>query len=626
MISLSNAAYAQSVGDVAVREADNAFGVTIEGASLGLYNIKNARGASPIETGNVRVDGLFAFVGSLGRLSDSAQVALGPSALSTFHAAPSGVVEQSLRRVRQPFISTSVSLNDRLSSEISADFGYSGGGQISYYGGGGVARTDPGGTVDDDWFFDVAGAAFADFETSRWAAFGSFTSEQGSELDRLFVTADGLPPPKLADRRQSYAQPYAQGNFRTALAGVIGHIALGESLALKVGGFLDSYHDGAYFKERIDLDAMSGNREGIRVLSRFDPGGATTLSGEVRLEQSVTANGLRGLLFASARFRRERARFGGTDEQTLDTSLVSFQTRSLAPQPTFVSGPDFREDVDQALFGAGAHLAWQDRVALNVGLQRSRYKRETEESGAGAVRSVSSRWIGNALGKIRLASNLFIYAGFATGIEELAAPPINAINANAALAAALSRQKEGGVSVRVGDQLDVVIGVFELTRPFADLDASNVFRVAGQQKDRGVEASFVWRPTGTVNFLSGWILQDSKVVDDQLGQSFVTPGIPEIRGFASIDYGISFLDGLFVNAAFRYERGVPTMLDGGVTLPDRTEIDIFLRYEFTANGVPAQIELGVENATDEFAWFPDGRGGFTSDGGRFFSASLVADF
>src|SRR5205823_189342 len=106
VVSLPGAALAQSrSADNAVTQAEDAFGFSVGRESLGIYNAGNARGFSPTAAGNVRINGLyidpgnaFAFPAGLpSPLLGSSSVKVGLSAQGYPFAAPSGIVDQSLR-------------------------------------------------------------------------------------------------------------------------------------------------------------------------------------------------------------------------------------------------------------------------------------------------------------------------------------------------------------------------------------------------------------------------------------------------------------------------------------------------------------------------------------------------
>src|SRR6476469_1212141 len=101
LTSVSGTALAQSRSEEnAVTQAEDAFGFSVGRESLGIYNAGNARGFSPSAAGNLRIDGLYSdqIYNLQGTLVDSTSIKVGLSAQGYPFAAPSGIVDQSLRR------------------------------------------------------------------------------------------------------------------------------------------------------------------------------------------------------------------------------------------------------------------------------------------------------------------------------------------------------------------------------------------------------------------------------------------------------------------------------------------------------------------------------------------------
>src|SRR6478735_2356853 len=101
LTSVSGTALAQSRSEEnAVTQAEDAFGFSVGREALGIYNAGNARGFSPAAAGNLRIDGLYfdQAWGLSGTLVDSTSIKVGLSAQGYPFAAPSGIVDQSLRR------------------------------------------------------------------------------------------------------------------------------------------------------------------------------------------------------------------------------------------------------------------------------------------------------------------------------------------------------------------------------------------------------------------------------------------------------------------------------------------------------------------------------------------------
>ena len=98
---LSTATYAQRADDNAVSAADDAFGTTVGNETTGLYNSFNARGFSPQNAGNVRIEGLFfdrqGAQGLTSHLIAGSTIHVGISAQSYTFPAPTGIANYKLR-------------------------------------------------------------------------------------------------------------------------------------------------------------------------------------------------------------------------------------------------------------------------------------------------------------------------------------------------------------------------------------------------------------------------------------------------------------------------------------------------------------------------------------------------
>lgn len=621
-------AFAQAVGEVATRAAEDAFGAGVEGDVIGLYDIDDARGASPLEAGNVRIEGLYALAGEpTDRLSDKSRVAVGIRTLDETHAAPSGVVGFFLRRVEEEsFVSSAAAVGDRFSSEASLDLGWRGDGPVSLVGGAGasVLRRDDFG--DDDWEFEAAGAAH--WESAAFDASAFLAHERGWDLEEpiLYESQDGAPPPRVS-RRRSYHQPFVGNDEESWLLGALVSAPLPGAMRLKGGVFFDtSSHDGAML-ESFEIDDAGSGGEGRRIVTAFAPSRGESLSGELRLERMMSGSALEGVLFATLRGRSERNREGGMAEAALDDAVVPINFRSVEPRPDFVFEPGNRESVDQQLAGLGARLTWRERLEVNLGIQHSWYRQRVREDGGGSgVGASDRRMLGNVGAAFRIAPGLRVYAGYVRGLEELGAAPFTAANANVALAAATATQSDVALEWRPNQTLTLIVGAFDLRRPFADLDENDMFGIRGEERTRGVELSAVWRPDEDFNVILGVVSQRPRLHGEAFPRGTRAPAQPSQRFLLEADAAVPGAPGLFFTLSAAHERGVRTNAENVFRLAPQTVIDVGLRYEFAAGETPMQIELSVENATDEFSWRADGSDGFTLNDPRTVALSVTADF
>ena len=99
LVLLAGNALAQRAGESAVTEAEDAFGVRVGNESIGLYGPYDARGFSPVQAGNVRIEGLYfdQQPPPNNRVVRGSAVHVGISAQSYPFPAPTGVADYMLR-------------------------------------------------------------------------------------------------------------------------------------------------------------------------------------------------------------------------------------------------------------------------------------------------------------------------------------------------------------------------------------------------------------------------------------------------------------------------------------------------------------------------------------------------
>ena len=88
-------AFAQKTDNNAVTAAEDAFGKSVGDQSIGIYSDSNVRGFSPIDAGNVRIEGLYFDLQSNvnSRLVSGSSVRVGISAQGYNFPAPTGVID-----------------------------------------------------------------------------------------------------------------------------------------------------------------------------------------------------------------------------------------------------------------------------------------------------------------------------------------------------------------------------------------------------------------------------------------------------------------------------------------------------------------------------------------------------
>ena len=623
----STPALAQSRSDEnAVTQAEDAFGFSVGRESLGIYDSDNARGFSPSAAGNLRIDGLyFAPVAGLpGLIVESQSIKVGLSAQGYPFAAPSGIVDMSLRRPADEFGASVIVNTDSygtiggemdaslpLMPKLSLGVGLNGGrthfadGTRNWY------HTE---TLVGRWR-PAAGIEIVPFRSA-------FTDVDDNSSP-IYVPAGPFLPPQ--PRAGHYSGPWWNGINRTHLnSGVLASAALSKSWLLRFGLFRSIRHlrNGYTYL----VDDLQPDGTGHRIMFANPPSNGKGTSGEARLTRTVAEGPRLHTLHFSLRGREARREFGGDDE--IDLGISSIFEDVDTPRPVFAFGEQSHDRLRQWIYGVAYDGRWRGVGELSVGISKSDYRKTTVTPDRELVARASPLLYNGTLTLFPL-SGVAVYGGYSRGFEENGSPPSNAANRNDALPAILTRQIDGGVRIDIAPRLKAVAGVFDLSRPYFGFDQANRYVQIGTTRSRGAEFSLSGSLSDRLTLVAGGVLLDPRVEADadasgEIGRRPV--GIPS--HIFSVDANwdaASFMRGLSFDAALSHRGRTPGTTDNRVMLPARAQLDLGTRYRFSVGKTRATARLQLANVFDNRGFSVGGPGAYFPNGARSASAYLTVD-
>ncbi len=621
------AATGDRAAENAVRQAGDAFGSTVGREVIGIYNQMNVRGFSPIAAGNVRIDGLYfdPVVPPSTRISRTTTIRVGLSALGSPFPAPTGLVDFGFRRPGDKAAASALLLADgwgTINGEVDAVLPVSG---VLSFGLGASVRRESG--LDATRENSVGGTLIARWAPAPGLTLMPFASLLHQPLDdhRLsFQTASEFLPP-LLPRRQRFGPDWVNGSGLDANIGVLADWQVAPMWQLRAGLFRSSRH-----RERQMTNLVRGllpDRTGTqRVI--VDPRLAfAAVSGEVRLSRQIDDGPRRHLIHLAVRGRSGDRRFGGSD--TLELGPVQIDTPSRVPEPAFRFTQQQFDDVKQFTGGIAYEGRWLGVGEVAAGLQWTDYKKRIDLP-AGGVQATDARLL---LYNVTLAANLgerlVVYAGTVNGLEESGVAPGNAINRNEALPAITTRQFDAGLRFALTDQIKLVAGVFDISKPYFNLDAAGRFDVLGDVVNRGVEASIAGPITPSLSVVAGGVWLWPKV-----SAPGAAPGRIGERPVAAIgqrfelsaDWRPGFAPGLSFDARLAYRSSETATVSNLVAIPARTIIDLGGRYRFRLAGNNALLRVQVTNLFDVEGYDLRGAGAYGPIPGRLAQAYVTIDF
>jgi iron complex outermembrane recepter protein len=611
----------------AVRQADDAFGIVVGREEIGIYDVDDVRGFSPVVAGNVRINGLYfdPVLFPSDRISGATAIRVGPTVFGSPFPSPTGIVDLALRVPGDAAAASLLIGADSFGSRVAeADAALPLGTGFSL-GIGASASSERFGDATRDNILE--GALIA-----RWrpapgleiVPYASLALTPREDASPVFVPIGESLPPRLPRRR--FVGPRWAASRETELnAGVVVDWAIAEGWTLKAGLFRSSIDYHADFTNLIEEVGTDGS--GRQTIIADPPLAFASTSGEVRLSRDVVDGPRRHRFHASLRGRAADRRFGGADIIDLGPTVIG--TPSLAPAPVFAFTEQERDRVRQWTLGLGYEGRWEGVGELSAGVQRSDYSKRIGLPGTAPVATDATPLLWNVNAAIDAGSRLAFYGGFVTGLEESGVAPGNAANRNEALPAIRTRQVDAGVRWHVADDVTLIAGGFEVSKPYFNLDRNNRFGELGRVINRGIEASIAGAVTPALSVVAGTVLLWPRVTGEAVDAGRVgrrPVGAVSRRVEASADWRPGFAPGLSIDAEISHRSAETATVSNAVAIPALTFVDLGGRYAFRLGGRAATVRLQMQNLFDIEGYELDGAGVYGLVPGRLAQAYLTVDF
>jgi len=617
---------AQRAGENAVRSADDAFGTSVGNERVGLYSPFGARGFSPVQAGNVRIEGLyFDYQADLNeRVISGSNVRVGLSAQSYPFPAPTGVGDFSLRKPGDeavlsvvggygPFGGLRLEMDGQL--PLGETLGVAGGLGINkeeqFFGG---DRTILNAAIIPRW---------RPSDSIEIIPFWSITDVSGQEPQPIIFTAGDFLPPRI-ERGVYVGQPWARSRFRGVNYGIVSRFDLDAATTLRGGLFRSNFENGLNFT---DL-ALNATADGIAdrfLIAEADRGFAST-SGELRLSRRFDEGEVRRhTIHLAARGREQKRRYGGG--QTIFLGRARIDEPIAFEKPELEFGPQTRDRVRQFTAGLGYEGRWRDVGELSLGIQKTDYRKEVDTPAGPLPVSTDSPWLPNGTLSIYAGKDLVFYAGYTKGLEESPVAPEVARNKDEAPPAIITEQMDAGLRYVISDNLRLVAGVFDVRKPYYALDENLIFANLGTVRHRGVELSLAGQVAPRLNVVAGTVFLDAELSGEEVEQGLVgrrpVNAIGRVSS-AAIEYSVPGVEGLSVDLYYESTSDRTANRQNTLEVPARYIVSPGIRYRFNIGDKPATFRAQVASANNVYGYNVIGEGVYYNFPRRF-SMSLVAD-
>lgn len=597
----------------AVKNADDAFGASAWGESIGIYDEFSVRGFSLEAAGNYRINGRY-FVRNSGLnqyFVERSDVRIGYNTLGLDFPGPSGVFDY---RLRNPGPKSRSSINFGIETyeqpfvEVFGQYGRDDGKLSGSFG----LRVTPrngdeqGGRGDDK---TVGGTVrFAPSDNVRMQAFfGGFNYRRDGRFGILLPAAATRLPNEI-ERGEYLGQPWAENTGYRRIAGGILELGGDEGWRGGASVFYSADTPTLSFSQLYQLTGVGETARSIVFASPERP--SRSYSGEAnfgwRGRIGATEHDINGHL----RVRDSVAIRGGDLRIDAGTVVLGNRSAELPAPNTSALRANLRDDITQDSVG----LSWQgrnDTWRWNLGVLRTNYEKRFSIAEGGSTRREASPTLYNAGLAWRMNDRFELYGSLSRGLEEAGVAPAAAANRNEVLEAVIAKQREIGARFALNKRMNMIVAGFQTEKSLPTLDpVSGQFQVTGDVRHRGVEFSVTGRPTDRLMLVLGGVYTDASVSSPRvtLGLAGDRPvGVPNVRAVAIADYAPAWAKGMSFDAGVQYQgrqaaRTALTPSGAQLDLPSTTLVDVGMRYRF---GGPRGLWLvrgQVRNLFDTYNW------------------------
>ena len=202
------------------------------------------------------------------------------------------------------------------------------------------------------------------------------------------------------------------------------------------------------------------------------------------------------------------------------------------------------------------------------------------------------------------ASNMMTYVTYASSLQAGDLAPGTAANGGDSLAPYRSTEYEVGYKVSLSN-IDLTAALFRIERPFANIDPTdNVFKISGQQVNKGVEFSAVGQIVDGLTIYGGLTLLDARMQDTPLPTTDdkIYVGAPKYKGKVLLEYGIPTVPGLIASFDWQFSGDRAANDTNSFFAAGYNLFDVGARYTSKLWGAPITWRLAVNNVTDRAYW------------------------
>ena len=246
-------------------------------------------------------------------------------------------------------------------------------------------------------------------------------------------------------------------------------------------------------------------------------------------------------------------------------------------------------------------LSFEDRVQVTLSVRRQQIESRNYDQTSGARTSHDKRHVWTPMASVLVA------AAGPVAVRQLHPGP----QPGRGGADDRGQRRPGagtvqGRAIRDRRQYDLggfttTLALFEIRKPNAYTDASNVFRADGEQRNRGVELSLYGEPLDGVRVMAGatYIKPEQNKTGDPASEGKDAPGVARRQANLGVSWDTPFVDGLTLDSRWIYTGSAYVDSANALAVPHWNRVDLGAAYAFQVAGKPL-VRANLENALGDY--------------------------
>ncbi len=591
---------AQRADENAVTAAEDAFGTSVGFQNVGLYSPDDARGFSPQQAGNLRIEGLYFdqqtwTTGSC--MVREATMRVGIAAQSYSFPAPTGIADLSLRTPGDKTLASAIVTRgpfDAATADLEAQLPLDG-----------TLGVDLCAGYRENFAIDVFRKSEAEVfgTTFRWrptagteiVPFWSYVNGGARQIVPIVYTDGTLPLPLYRTQDLGREDWTNWGWHQTNFGVVVKSELAADRWTLAAGLFHSLERDPDGYEPYLTLLTP---RTADLVTDVVPPFMAESTSGELRLSRLFSHGTHREELQLAVRGRTVNRDFGG--DSLTDFGSIDLTGQSNIAPPNLVFGPVNRDRTRQLDLGLTFEERWLGVGSFAVGVLEDHYQRSVLLSGEGIDTDRTEPRLVNMRLTVDAGRRVILYGSFVQGLEDSALAPVSADNRNEPPPATRSAQVDGGLRWTPAEKLALIFGGFEIHKPYFNVDADNIYTQLGRLQYRGLETSLSYSNAGLTVLLGGVRLQPhvSQLIPEPGASGDVPLGPVPLTMTANVDYAPQRWGPWAASLQWNRLSSRVATTDDSIYLPALSTLSAGVRYHWTMRSRPWMLRLDGSNLTD----------------------------